>query len=695
MYKTKFVTDTIQLNKRATSTKEVAYNLLPVELPQTKLTVCFTSEELKNGHRIPLYFLPTDHHKHFTQDGIKAPYIYTNFEKIAGGVNIEIDLKDHPSVTRAYLTYLIRNHISAFAEITRPNFLRDTQFWFPDPSQEGTKYIVYRKFTVRVQMYQQSTQPELLISYDGQTKVLRKSCQEFERDHSLNDWNRVVYNKRVYPYCKLPEDAKYHPGKVYPVVNLPIALRTGIPIQNAPDKAVHQKYQRQIEDFYQKYIDTDSFKELIPHQGKFKSIPSADQFKLTLQDNLLTFGQNETGKDIIRGLKEWGPAKLPPANRYEYFYIYAEQDKEFVRKIHKLIKSDSDSNNGLKKFLRTPYSMNKAMNIAFGPYKDPLQYLTDRIRQLELNPGKGYFAIFVSPWSEWEQDQKRWIVYFRLKEALLRRNIMLQVFDRNKLVNGNIHLFMPNVAAALTAKLGGVPWRLNKTGQDELIIGFGAFRSKKLKIRYVGASFCFTGDGTFRKFDCFRADSTYAIAGSVVEAVIRYREEKKDIRRVVIHFYKKLSKKEMKPIEDALKGMALNMPVIIVTVNKSSSKDIIAIMQDDTCGMPIAGSYFRFATDRYLLYVNDRFTTEDQNPPNMPLPIKISLSSNNGQLHAEPTVVAEMMQQVYDFCFLHWRSVRRSKLPVTVTYPEMLAKIYPWFADEVLPESTQDKLWML
>jgi len=695
MYKERIAPQQTSAIQNATTEKKLVFNILPVKLPQTKVTVCFTKNELNSGLRIPLYYLPTGFHNHFTENGIKAPHVYTLFENVSDGVNLEIDLKEHPSVYRAYLTHIIRNHLTAFADVTVTNFLKDTQFWFLDKTREDTKFVVYKKFTLRIQIDEKSNLPELLISFDGSSRVLKTSCQVLMRNNPMNDWNRVVYKNRVFQYGNLPNMARYNLAEVFPIVNQTIAAKYGISWQYTPDKQLHHKYQQQIEEFFRKYIDTAEFKNLLSHHGQFKPIPSGDQFKLALKNNMLLFGQDKSGQDIIKGLKDWGPAMLPPANRYEYFYIYPENHRDSIKKLHDFVRYDGQSHNGMNQFILNPYRMNKAMNIAFDPNKEPLPYIKDQIRQLILDPKTGYFAIFVSPWSEWEQDQKKWIVYHRLKEALLNRNIMLQVFNRNKLVTGNLQYFMPNVAVALTAKLGGVPWRLNKPVKDELVIGFGAFRSNRLNIKYVGASFCFSGDGAFRKFDCFRADSTYAIAGSVVEAINKYREEKKDIRRIVIHFYKKLSRKEMQPIEKALNEMAVDIPILIVSINKSGSRDIMAMFQGNACGMPTSGSYYRFAKDRYLLYINDRMTTDDQNPTTMPLPIKIGLASSTEKLHADPGVVAELMQQVYDFCFMYWRSVKHSRLPVTVVYPELLAKIIPWFENEVFTENGQDRLWFL
>ena len=56
----------------------------------------------------------------------------------------------------------------------------------------------------------------------------------------------------------------------------------------------------------------------------------------------------------------------------------------------------------------------------------------------------------------------------------------------------------------LLAKIGGIPWRLARVKEDEIIIGVGAFKTTSSVHRFVGSAFCFSNEGVFENFDCFR-----------------------------------------------------------------------------------------------------------------------------------------------------------------------------------------------
>jgi hypothetical protein len=112
---------------------------------------------------------------------------------------------------------------------------------------------------------------------------------------------------------------------------------------------------------------------------------------------------------------------------------------------------------------------------------------------------------------------------------------------------------------------------------DELIIGVGAFNSITLKSKYVGSAFCFDNTGRFKNFTCFGKDDTKALAGSIRDAVIKFHEQKPEAKRIIIHFYKVMSKKELKPILDIIyNGLNLPIPIIVVTINKTVSKELLA-----------------------------------------------------------------------------------------------------------------------
>ena len=54
-----------------------------------------------------------------------------------------------------------------------------------------------------------------------------------------------------------------------------------------------------------------------------------------------------------------------------------------------------------------------------------------------------------------------------------------------------------------------------------------------------------------------------------------------------------------------------------------------------------------------------------------------------------------LLNQVYKFSRMYWKSVKQQNLPITIKYPEMVAELVPHFRKEELPAFGKTNLWFL
>ena len=134
---------------------------------------------------------------------------------------------------------------------------------------------------------------------------------------------------------------------------------------------------------------------------------------------------------------------------------------------------------------------------------------------------------------------------------------------------------LPNIAVAILAKLDGIPWRLNTPIRNELIVGVGAFKNIATDVQYIGSAFSFNNTGGFNRFEYFMKHEVDVLAGSISRAIRDYATVNNSPDRLIIHFYKTMNEKELEPIEKALADLGLDIPVFVVTINKTESEDIV------------------------------------------------------------------------------------------------------------------------
>jgi hypothetical protein len=208
------------------------------------------------------------------------------------------------------------------------------------------------------------------------------------------------------------------------------------------------------------------------------------------------------------------------------------------------------------------------------------------------------------------------------------------------------------------------------------------------------------------------ADNHKLLAGAIREAIEKYKEQHEKTERLIIHFYKRMSNKEIVPIIRQLKSIGNNIPVIIVTVNKTKSSDLVLFDKDYDRKMPYSGTYIPIGMDSYILCNNTRYkptlngehTEEEREAERLqlekqlksfPLPVKLHLQSTDESIINDQEEVKKLIDQVYQFSRMYWKSVSQQSLPVTTKYPEMVAEIFPHFVGGKIPEFGRNNLWFL
>ncbi len=153
---------------------------------------------------------------------------------------------------------------------------------------------------------------------------------------------------------------------------------------------------------------------------------------------------------------------------------------------------------------------------------------------------------------------------------------------------------------------------------------------------------------------------------------------------------------KLKPIEDEIKTIEEDIPVIVITINKTESKDLVIFDTKYKKLMPLSGTYLNIGDDEYLLCNNTRYPSkEPRGTDGLPFPIKLKFSANREGIIDNTETIKELIDQVYQFSRMYWKSVRQNGIPVTILYPEMVAQKVPFFENMDVPQFGKDNLWFL
>jgi hypothetical protein len=365
----------------------------------------------------------------------------------------------------------------------------------------------------------------------------------------------------------------------------------------------------------------------------------------------------------------------------------------------------------LQKYLGIPFTTANNFSLVLENQDNPIPEITDKLEKrrdyIIDSIDTKFIAIYLSPISKDCKNRQQFQTYFRIKELLLRWGIASQFIDVNRMIQtlekdkaqnkNNFSYYLQNIAIAVNAKLGGTPWRIATPLQRELIVGVGAFKNIETNTNYIGSAFSFDNTGAFKSFEYFQKDELLELAGAIQNAIINYKNTIQMPQRLIIHFYKTMSAREVEVIEKALCQLDVEIPIFIVAINKTESEDVIIFDDNYDAKMPYSGRFVNLGNNQYLLCNNTRYDDNSQSYiESFPFPIKLKISCPSDPYLLNQNTIVELIEQVYQFSRIYWKSIRQQNLPVTIKYPEMVAQIAPYFTDGIIPHNIgNDNLWFL
>ncbi len=699
-------------------------NVLNFHWPKTLPTFFLTLEEIEGSFPVHKSKFSKQIKECFNDEDITSKdEIYTTYDKpLQDAPSIKLNLTNRKElrIYKQFLKHQLREHFRNKGYIVGKNFVRDVQVWLPSSNENTEHYNLYYKFSFKIQFQKISELPELVISYDGTSKVLTSSVKDIENTEHIG---RCVYGQSTFNY-QMPLDTEEKRDfydsiefdQAFPLFRLELAQELGIPIDppQKPDNK-YKKYVALINSFATKYLFTDEFQSIFAFaKAEFIDVPLHSIQHIDPNKGLLEFGKDQYNNRKTHlvpkiAMNSLNPYRRPPIQNIKFFFVYHTSHKSGITSFYNNLKygvNGLDAKKtyfkGIEDYVNIKAATSKGHFIEFTNENDPIPEIQDQLENLNFDHDNIRFAAFyISPFDRFTPDPEDREVYVRIKELFLNEGIVTQVVDYQKMIENieNQYTFqftLQNMTLALHAKLGGAPWKLAVTDKKELVIGVGAFTNQGENRRYIASAFSFQNNGLFRGFEYFDQSETKLLAGSICKAIRDFTSIAK-ADKVVIHFYKEMRREELQPIVRGMNALKLKVPLYILNINKTESEDIIAY--DLNWGdklMPVSGTTIRIDENQYLLFNNARYPKSQwyADSEGYPFPIKIRISSPDEDALEDMDTVKQLLTQVYQFSRLYWKSLRQQNVPITIKYSEMVAKIAPRF-NAPIPAHAKDKLWFL
>jgi hypothetical protein len=669
---------------------EFQTNILPFRILKEQAELSFSSIEKEGYRRIYKKNLPKNIPLAFKEKVEKFAW-WTVTPQEDDDTIASVNLIENKRFAKHYFNRVLFDYFKNQDILTNRNFIDDTEIYLEDMSFHHNDYKKYNVFSLRIDDNGLIEGISLLVAYDGNSFILHKSAEEAHLENS--SLGKVRFHGGITKFKLLSDDQQMDRNNIYPILNRDIKKILNLDTGRNFSQNKYKKYYDEIHKFYEANLKDVVIGNCIKifESGFYK--PYEEKIKQTSNDsNLLVFGNNEKHFIPYIGIKEHGPIQQFD-QPVKFIFIFHQADKEYANKIYSYLRKGYKSFPGLESFVKIRFEIDTEKTIRFTS-NNPIAEIEASLQQIEFEPDTIYAALYISRIKRDGDDEEEDEVYYKLKELLLHHNMTSQVIFKDNINNPSFNFFLPNIAIAILAKLGGIPWRLYRPIKNDLVVGIGADYSILTHNRFIGSAFCFRNDGRFAGFNAFEKDDSEALATSLKETIEQYIEENKGIERLVIHYYKKMSKREEEPIRAVLNNLNLSVPYVIITINES--EDYILFDNSFDGKMPQSGTFIKTKWNEFILCNNTRYSKETGTRlDGFPLPIKIKFQSSNYETINDINVVRELIDQVYQFSRMYWKSVRQRSMPVTIEYSELVAKMISHFDNKELEPFARNSLWFL
>lgn len=666
---------------------------------------------------------------------------------------------DNENFVKRYYNLKLKRMLSGHEELmfTQSGITRDLQVWVKTEKEDRVTYCnqsvrvwTLDRFTLKVRYDSVNHQPYLLVTSDRPALLLNVPLDKLSGSESVDPFsshqqittamvNHVMTCELVdgKPSCrrivqlkKLHEkNIPYNASTTRPILTREMKHLLGIdaPSGNRDWSSKYVRYLDRITWFKDKYLNDAGLREVFTDLAMdFTPIIEQQIGQIDASKRILRFGNQIRSNRPQEGINS-GPARNCPNVEVRLIAVYHKDDKDYASNLLGYFRNgnyqdqDEAKRKRLQRYIGTSVNYAESdLHIIFEDSKNPVSEINTALQQSaynNLDPGVRYVGIYLSPIHKYESEMISRECYYKVKELFLKHGIVTQCIDARKMIAAinqdkdsrfkNFIYTLQNMGIAICAKTGGSPWLLDETTRKELIIGIGAFRT--YGEQYIGAAFSFDNTGILCDYNYFQPSEFRELVGAIKMAIIRFSSVNNPPERLIIHYYKKLSmRKEARAIMDMLATLGLQIPVYVVSINKTESEDLVLFDPQSTYSdrngthqslMPISGCWvnlgrvregYRFLLCNNTRYGDGTFRVTD----GFPFPVKLTICSFGCGTEIDTATVEMLIGQVYQFSRIYWRSVRQQGLPVTIKYPEMIAEIMPHF-DSPTAYPGNNGLWFL
>jgi argonaute-like protein implicated in RNA metabolism and viral defense len=409
--------------------------------------------------------------------------------------------------------------------------------------------------------------------------------------------------------------------------------------------------------------------------------------------------------DRMRGILKFGPFRRVEKSP-QIAFVFPKAYREAANTLYLALRNGIGFFKGMPTVFKVPLEKDQVIPISDFELRDRYNHRDSAARyrdaiQKWMNVHDQRPDIFITLHPKtmgWEDDSE----YAATKAVLLREGLISQnvTFE---LIQSSIQFewAAANIALALFAKLGGIPWAIDRVNaEDELIIGMGRSESIDVRTRqrqrFIAFTTCLQASGIYKFSTVGRVCDDEKQYMHELEATLRLSlsralQIQPGIRILTLHFPKEFSFEE----RSLCQRVAIEQQSTISRTEFLKVSDegrFFALDDESPDQVPRRGTCIRLSKSEHLLYTEG--SEERQAWINRP-PSAVRIRHYREDDDAE-SATRDLIGQVFDLSLANYRAFNARGYPVSILYSSLIGRVLH-HADLTSAESDTltDRMWFL
>lgn len=403
-----------------------------------------------------------------------------------------------------------------------------------------------------------------------------------------------------------------------------------------------------------------------------------------LDTKRFVFANSGVSTSQFRGIKQHGPLQTVENGSKAYF-VFREDDRPYSHDLFRALRGDTFPKNfpGMESVFGFRFDGTNVggTGIAFFDTGN-IEAALDRI--LEDAGDRRAVPVFLSPFNKFSNSENDREIYAKVKHTCLSIGIPSQFVSIPLMRSKNQFKWaISSIALQLFSKMGGVPWTVEQSTDNSLIVGISqALDRQGDEIRRYFAYSIFTDStGRFRELKTLSEatgidEHISNIKSNLRQAILTYSQ---DFDSIVVHTTFAIKRKELDAITDVIQSIdsESNEDKKFVVMKFNDSNKFFGYATDNNSMIPYESSFVPLSYREYLVWYEGLEHPSSRIPARIERPIHVKFIYP--RIGFESVDTRAHLQDALNISGANWRGFNAKSLPVSIFYAKLVAQQYRQF----------------